>query len=234
MIVALMATVGLVAFASFARMVGLAGDAPMFAVSCVAVVTFYAGATAHWYALFQAMPVFAISAVAAAGALRRDPRAFLQKLCLSWLGLLVFGYLLAHAALFLDTAFAGPLGGRGWLATALALAKAADVARLGADRVLPVRLREQGLSWLACPIGGVLAALVVPAVCPGAMGAGGLALLGLLTGAGIGAGARAYGHVLDDVLGESVDRPVKGGMVFAAAFAIALAYHFVRYVSGRS
>jgi hypothetical protein len=229
-VVAAAAVTGVAALTSYARMVGLTQAPRFFGVACVATLAFYVGATVHWYALFQAMPVYAISLVAAAGATGGDARAFLQKMCLAWVGLLVFGYLLAHAALFLDTDFHGALGGGAWLAITLGLAKASDVARLAVERVAP-RSRERGLPWLACPFGGAAGGLCVHAAFPTAMTASALGTCGAIAGLGVGAAARAYGHILADVVGEPGDRPLKGAMVFSTAFAVALAYHFLRYAS---
>jgi predicted CDP-diglyceride synthetase/phosphatidate cytidylyltransferase len=224
------ALTGLAGFTSYARMVGLTQAPRFFVVGGVATLAFYVGAGVHWYGLFQAMPVYAISLVAAAGAVGNDPKAFLQKMCLAWLGLLVFGYLLAHAALFLDTDFHTDLPGGAWLAIALGLAKAGDVARLAALRLAP-RSGERGLPWAASPFGGAVAGLCAHAVVPAAMTAPVLAACGAIAGLGVAVAARAYRHILADVVGDAGDRPLKGAMVFTTAFAIALAYHFLRYVS---
>ena len=69
------------------------------------------------------------------------------------------------------------------------------------------------------------------ALVPEAMTAPVLGACGAIVGVGVGAAARAYGHIVADVVGEPEDRPLKGAMVFSAAFAVALAYHFLRYVS---
>ena len=88
---------------SFARMVGLTGHPRFFALTLLSSLSFFVAARVHWYGLFQAMPVFAMFLVAGAGTIRGAAPAFLQKMCLSWVGLIVYGYLFAHAALFTDT-----------------------------------------------------------------------------------------------------------------------------------
>src|SRR6185295_7031457 len=97
------AVTGLLGLVSFARMVGLTDHPRFFVPTLLCSLAFFVAAKLNWYGLFQAMPVFAIFFVAAVGAVRAKAHAFLQKLCLSWLGLLVYGYLFAHSAIFTDT-----------------------------------------------------------------------------------------------------------------------------------
>ena len=53
--------------------------------------------------------------------------------------------------------------------------------------------------------------------------------LGLLIGAGLAFASRAYDLIVIDVLGTPPDRPLKGTMLFGFAFALALAYHYIRF-----
>jgi predicted CDP-diglyceride synthetase/phosphatidate cytidylyltransferase len=222
------ATIGVVSLVSFARMVGLTRHPRSFALTLLSSLAFYVAARAHWYGLFQAMPVFAMFLVAAAETVRAEPGAFLQRMSLSWLGLLVYGYLLAHAALFTDTDL-GRLPPAGvWLSVILFCAKASDVAweasrRLGVkgeDAQIPV-------SMVGGAIGGAGAHLALS----GALTLPQMALFGLIVGLGVGAASRTYKLIVTDVLGEDPARPMKGTMLFGFAFALALAYHYVRYMA---
>jgi hypothetical protein len=211
---------------NYARMVGLTGELRFFVASMLGTAAFYVVARVHWYGLFQAMPAFAVCAVAAAGALRHEPQAFLQRLCLAWLGLLVYGYLGAHAALFPDlSTHPLALSGGLWVALVLFMAKCADLPWALARRLAPKRPWLQlVLSPLGGAAGGIVAALILPADHLQ------FTLLGGLIGAGLGFGSRAFALIATDVLGEAPDRPLKGTALFGVAFALALAYHDVRYL----
>jgi hypothetical protein len=50
-------------------------------------------------------------------------------------------------------------------------------------------------------------------------------------GLGVGAASRTYKLIVTDVLGEDPARPMKGTMLFGFAFALALAYHYVRLLA---
>jgi hypothetical protein len=222
---------GMLGLVSFARMVGLADHARSFWLTVLCALSFFVAASVHWYGLFQAMPVFAMLFVAMAGSVRADPRAFLQRLCLSWLGLLVYGYLFAHATIFTDAAVT-PLGllppAAHWLAVILLCAKLADVGWEAARRL---GAKAEDLQIVVSAVAGALGGAAVHAAMPAALTAQRFAVLGLVVGLGIGAASRAYKLIVTDVLGEDPARPMKGTMLFAFAFALALGYHYIRYVA---
>jgi hypothetical protein len=220
------ATIGTVGLVSFSRMVGLGGRS--FALTLLCSLSFFVAARVHWYGLFQAMPVFAMFFVAGAGTVRAEPQAFLQKMCLSWLGLLVYGYLFAHAAMFTDTDLGSLPPASRWIAVIVLCAKAADVLWEASQKVGP---RSGELQIAICPAGGALGGLAVHLALPDALTARELALLGAIVGLGLGAASRVYKLIVTDVLGEDPGRPLKGTMLFGFAFALALAYHYIRYIA---
>jgi hypothetical protein len=222
------ATLGVVSLVSFARMVGLTRHPRAFGLTVVSSLSFYVAARAHWYGLFQAMPVFAMFLVAGAGTVRAEPGAFLQKMCLSWLGLIVYGYLLAHAALFTDTDLGRLPPAAVWLSVILFCAKASDVV-WEASRRLGVKSEDAQI--VVCSAGGALGGAAAHLALPGALTPPQMALLGGIVGLGVGAASRTYKLIVTDVLGEDPARPMKGTMLFGFAFALALAYHYVRYLA---
>lgn len=229
----LASAVALFALYSFARMVGLTQHLRFFVPAFAATAAFFAVAHARWYGLFQAMPVFAVTLVVAAAGARKDAKHFLQLLCLAWVGLLVYGYLFGHAVLLAD--LHRFQGGRNLLAMTILFAKFGDVGWVALKRVAPGR---DWLQLVATPLGALLG---------GALGA----LLGwrwaeiylpmsLLAGLGLAFGARAHDLLVADVAdvagaraSESslLGRPLKGTMLFGFAFAVALAWHWLRYKS---
>lgn len=222
------AGVGVLSLFSFARMVGLARHPRSFALTLIATLSFYVAARAHWYALFEAMPVFVMFVVAGGGTVRAEPGAFLQRMCLSWLGSFVYGYLLAHAAIFTDTDLGSLPPAAAWLSVILFVAKSGDVG-WDVSRRLGVKGEEAQLVITA--LGGALGGAALPLALPGVLTRPRMALLGLIVGLGIGAASRTYKLIVTDVLGEDPARPMKGTMLFGFAFALALAYHYVRYLA---
>ncbi len=224
----LAAVISLFGLFSFARLVGLSGDTRYFALTLLSWAAFFVAARVHWYGLFQAMPVFAMFLVAAAGTVRAKREAYLQKVCLSWLGLLVYGYLMAHAAMFTDVDLGKLPAAPVWIVTILLCAKVADVAwdaarkneRVGLELQVPI-----------CAAGGTLGGLVAEAVLPPSLPRPQMALLGLIVGAAIGAASRSYKLIVGDVVGEDPARAMKGTMVFGFAFALALGFHFVWHLA---
>lgn len=224
----LAAGIGTAGLLSFARMVGLTQHPRFFGLTLLSSLSFFVAARVHWYGLFQAMPVFAMFLVAGAGTLRGDPRAFLQKVCLSWLGLIVYGYLFAHAALFTDTDLGKLPPAPVWICVILFCCKAADVLWEAAQRL---GVKQADWQVAVCPLGGALGGAAVYLVLPDAFTLQQMALLGLVIGLGLGAASRTYKMIVTDVLGEDPARPMKGTMLFGFAFALALAYHYVRYLA---
>lgn len=221
--------IGLIALAchaSFSRLVGLTDAPRFFWSSLLCTAAFFVVARLHWYGLFQAMPAFAIAVVLGAAALRDDATAFLQKLCLAWVGMLVFGYLGAHGALFADLqTHTLEYGGGTWISFCILGCKFADLAWVVAQRLGGRSVPVQLLSWVG---GGTLGGALLAAETPATLGQ--LALMGGLQGLTLGLAGRAFDLIVRDVAGELPDRPLKGTMLFGFSFALAVAYHFVRYV----
>lgn len=227
-IAALAAVIALVALWSFGRMVGLTQDLRFFVPTLLVAAAFHLVALFGWYGLFQAMPVFAIFSIIGAATMKGDPRAFLQKMCLSWLSLLVWGYLWGHAAVYVRTDF-GRLGDGGfWIATTILLAKCGDVAWVATHR-----LKRHRETWqpVVPALGSTIGAAILFASAPSLLTLGQHIALGAFVGAGLGFASRAYNLIVDDVLGERGPAPLKGTMMFGFAFSLALAYHWLRYLS---
>lgn len=225
-VTAVVGAIALLSHLNYSRMVGLTGEPRFFLSSLLATAAFFVVARVHWYGLFQAMPAFAICAVLAAGVVRHDPQAFLQRLCLSWVGMLVYGYLAAHAALFPDLA-THPLALSGglWVSVVLFMAKAADLPWALARRLTAT---NAAIQLVVSPLGGLAGGAVAALILGGDRVQ--FAVLGLLVGAGLGVASRAFAMIATDVLGEAPDRPLKGSALFGIAFALAIAYHDVRYL----
>jgi predicted CDP-diglyceride synthetase/phosphatidate cytidylyltransferase len=224
----LAAGVGTAGLWSFCRLTGLTGHPRFFALTLISSLSFFVAARVHWYGLFQAMPVFAMFLVAGAGTVRGEAHAFLQKMCLSWLSLIVYGYLLAHAAIFTDTDLGRLPPAQVWIAIVLVCAKGGDLAwEVGRRAVGKAAELQIPLTALGGALGGAAAHLAVPEALTGPQ----LALLGAIVGMALGAASRTYKLIVTDVLGEDPGRPMKGTMIFGFAFALALAYHYVRYLS---
>jgi hypothetical protein len=225
--------VALGALLNFANMVGLVSYPRFFIPAALVSVAFFGAAQVHWYGLFQAMPVFGLAFILAATTPGARPEGFLQKLCLSWLGSLVYGYLWAHASLFLDTDFQGLGDGRSWDLLALLCAKAGDTAWVAARERLRLR------SWLVqvlttvpgAVVGGAVAAALFP---PSGATRWEMLLFGAVVGLGLGVGSFGHELIVADVLEQKQRVPLKSTMLFAFSFSLALGYHLIRYFSFQS
>jgi hypothetical protein len=175
------------------------------------------------------MPVFAMFFAAGAGAIRSEAHTFLQRTGLSWVALLVYGYLFAHAAVFTDTDLHGLAPAPVWIGVILVCAKSADVLWEATKKVRP---EADDLQIAICPAGGAIGGAAVHLAMPDLLPLRALALLGLVVGLGLGAASRTYKLIVSDVKGEDPERPMKGTMLFGFAFALALAYHYVSYLAG--
>jgi predicted CDP-diglyceride synthetase/phosphatidate cytidylyltransferase len=225
------AVVGLGAHLSFSRMVGLTPQYAFYAASAACTAAFYAVAPLDWYGLFQALPAFGIFAVVFVGVLRGDHRALLQSVCLAWVGLLVYGYLLGHAGVLAEQPFARfAVSGPRWLAALVFVAKGGDTAwalvrRVRSSTALPGTIQVLTTTAGACAAGVALATLGWP-LTP-VQGT----VLGAIIGLGLGMGSRAFDLIVADVTGQAAGRPLKGTMMFGFSFSLALAYHYLRYLS---
>ena len=217
--------VALAALVNMSRLVGLTLHPAFFVPTLVATASFFFVARVGWYGLYQALPAFAIFLVLATSTLRRQHEAILQKLCLSWLGLLVFGYLWGHTALFGQSVWLGRQGGE-WVTLTILCAKFSDVTWVVLRKANPPGV----LRLLVAPLGGALGGWAISRF-GGALAVGPSILWGVIIGTGVGWGSEAFNLIVLDVAGEKSDAPLKSSMLFGFAFAAALAYHFVRYVS---
>jgi hypothetical protein len=213
------AVVGLLSSVDFARMVGLSVHGWFFVPALVLIGVCFPLAGAHQGGVLAAIPVIALLVFVTTGAATREPKAFLQKLCLAWLAVLVYGYLYSHAVLFVHATWS-TLPGTTTLALVILIAKFANVAWLAARR-LSGRTR---IMLVAAPLGGALGGLVVTflwrdlpiTIFP-------LIAMGVFGGLGLSAGCRAHTHIVADVTGEP-EQQRKGTMIFGFGVALAVCY----------
>jgi hypothetical protein len=216
-VTALAALLGVLAMVDFSRMVGLSVHGRFFAPALVlTAASFPLGGLGHGAAL-SAIPVLALLVIAASGATGRESHGFLQKLCLAWLAVLAYGYLYAHAVLFMHGIWPSATGGS-MLALIILVAKFGNVAWLAARRASG-RTRIQ---LVASPLGGALGAWIVSTVWP-ALRIPYFPAVGLAIGLGLGAATRAHALIVADVTGEP-ERQRKGTMLFGFGLSLAIGY----------
>lgn len=204
---------------SFARMVGLTVHGRFFVPALLALPVLHALALRGKPALVGALPLMAVCAVLVPAVAREEPRAFLQKLCLAWVAVLVYGYLWSHAALL-----AADTGGTEVLVRVVLAAKAADVAWVAARR-----LGAAGPVHLPVATGAaLLGMLLLEAVAPTGLALWQAALWGAAVGLGLAAGALAHALVVEDVCATREAHALKSSMLFGFAFSLALSFHLLR------
>jgi hypothetical protein len=210
------------AFIDYARMVGLSSHGRYVLPAMALILGCVPLAAAHHGGLLGAVPVLAVLVFVTSGAAGRAHDSFLQKLCLAWLGVLVYGYLYAHAVLVAHAGWLLPSGaslsGTTMLALVILLAKFANVAWLAARRVSG-RTR---IMLFAAPAGGALGGALVRALWP-SLAIPGLPAVSLAIGLGLGAGCRAHTLIVADVTGEP-EQQRKGTMLFGFGVALAVGY----------
>ncbi|HSZ83637.1 MAG TPA: hypothetical protein VLA14_15235, partial [Polyangia bacterium] len=213
------ATIGVLAFVDYARMVGLSIHGRYMLPALALIVGCFPLAAAHRGGMLAAVPVLAVLVFVTAGAAGRTHETFLQKLCLAWLAVLVYGYLYAHAVLFVDAGWprSSPRGTT-MLALVILLAKFANVAWLAARRVSG-RTR---IMLIAAPVGGAVGGLIVPGLWP-ALAIPALPAVSFAIGLGLGAGCRAHALIVADVTGAP-EHQRKGTMLFGFGIALAVGY----------
>lgn len=218
--------VALPSFVDYARMVGLSVHGRYVLPALALVCACFPLASVSDGSLLAAIPVLAVLVFVTSGAAGRGHDSFLQKLCLSWLAVLVYGYLYAHAVVVVHARWAGPSGealpGTVVLALVILLAKFANVAWLAARRASG-RTR---IMLFAAPVGGALGGVLVPALWP-AVAIARLPAVGLAIGLGLGAGCRAHTLIVADVTGEP-EQQRKGTMLFGFGVALAVGYWTLR------
>jgi hypothetical protein len=209
-------------FVDYARMVGLSIQGRYVVPALVLVCACFPLATRYHASALAAVPVLALLVFVTAGAAGRAHETFLQKLCLAWLAVLVYGYLYAHAVLFVHASWELPSGlrvpGTLMLAVVILLAKFANVAWLAARRASG-RTR---IMLVAAPAGGALGGAVVPWLWP-ALTIPALPLVSCAIGLGLGAGCRAHTLIVADVTGAP-EQQRKGTMLFGFGVALAVGY----------
>jgi hypothetical protein len=213
------AAIGMLSFLDFARMVGLSVHGWFVVPGFVLIGASFPLATTHEGGALAAIPVIALLVFVTTGAAARTPQAFLQKLCLGWLGVLVYGYLYAHAVLFVHAAWPA-VPGTTMLALVILLAKFANVAWLAARRASG-RTR---IMLFAAPLGGAVGGAILPTLWPAlALATPPLVATGLAVGLGLSAGCRAHTLIVADVTGEP-EQQRKGTMLFGFGIALAVGY----------
>jgi hypothetical protein len=212
-------TVGALSFVDYARMVGLSIHGRYMLPALALIVACFPLAAVGHGRMLAAVPVLAVLVFVTTGALGRAHETFLQKLCLAWLGVLVYGYLYAHAVLFVDTPWPASVPrGTTMLALVILLAKFANVAWLAARRASG-RTR---IMLVAAPIGGAVGGALVPALWPALM-IPALPAVGLAVGLALGAACRAHTLIVADVTGAP-EQQRKGTMLFGFCISLAVGY----------
>jgi len=213
---------GLLAMLDFSRAVGLSRHGRFFLPAFVLTAVSYPVAAFHHGALLPAVPALALLGLATTSALSRVPQAFLQKLALSWLAVLVYGYLHAHAVLFAHAAWATQSGTM-MLAVVILLANCAHVALLAVRRVTA----SERLPLLVTPLAGFAGGKMMQVLWP-AVGVWRLAVVGLAIGGAVAVGLRAHGLVAAEVHAD-LERRRNGITVFEFAMAVAVGYWLLAF-----
>jgi hypothetical protein len=216
------AGVALPSFIDYARMVGLSVHGRYVLPALALICACFPLASQYHASALAAVPVLALLVFVTAGAAGQAHESFLQKLCLAWLAVLVYGYLYAHAVLFVHESWPLPSGaalpGTTMLALVILLAKFANVAWLAARRASG-RVR---IMLVAAPAGGAVGGVLVPLLWP-AVAIPGLPAVSCAIGLGLGAGCRAHTLIVADVTGEP-EQQRKGTMLFGFGVALAVGY----------
>lgn len=218
-VIAWAAAVGVLSFVDFARMVGLSIHGWFSGPALLLIGVCFPLAAARQGGVLAAVPVIALLVFVTTGAAARAPKAFLQKLCLAWLAVLVYGYLYSHAVLFVNSTWA-TMPGTTTLALVILIAKFANVAWLAARRLSGLTR----IMLIVAPVGGALGGALLPVLWPGLpIPALPLVFVGLVSGFGLAAGCRAHTLIVADVTGEP-EQQRKGTMLFGFGIALAVAY----------
>jgi hypothetical protein len=216
------AAVALPSFVDYARMVGLSIHGRYALPALVLICACFPLASWYQASALAAVPVLALLVFVTAGAAGRAHETFLQKLCLAWLAVLVYGYLYAHALTIAHATWSlrsgAALPGTTMLALVILLAKFANVAWLAARRASG-RTR---IMLFAAPAGGALGGAIVPALWP-ALAIPALPAIGGAIGLGLGAGCRAHTMIVADVTGAP-EQQRKGTMLFGFGVSLAIGY----------
>lgn len=242
--VALVGVLSLAAFREFAQAVGLWIDRAFQAVAYLSIVLIalcawwpYADSSPEpgWYGLFMAMPVYAILAVLAVPIVRDRFERMLQKMCLTILGIMYFGWLLGHLGYLVNLP-----GGVGLVLFLVFLVALNDVAAFVTGRLVGRRKLRPALSpgktWegaagavVAVAAGAWLLRWLVPAY-----SGPHLAAAAVLISAGSTLGDLALSVIKRDlgIKDWSDAIPGHGGVldrVNSLVFTVPLFFHYTRY-----
>ena len=98
--IAAVAAMSLLCYREFARATGLFREKTVSLVVVVGIVAVMLAALDHWYELFVALFPLTLGAIAACAILRDDPRGYIQRVGLGFLGFSFFGACMGHLAYF--------------------------------------------------------------------------------------------------------------------------------------
>ena len=94
----------LYAFEEYSRAVGLWRHRPHVWLARTCIVLIYVPVAISWFALFVAMPAYLIIIIFAFPVARDEYEGMIQRTCLTVLGVLYFGWFLAHLAFLMNVA----------------------------------------------------------------------------------------------------------------------------------
>lgn len=97
-----MMALSMACYREYCRATGLWKDTRLVVVGYAAIAAIYYPVFVHWYGLYQAMPIYALVLVIIVPICRDSYEHMIQKVCLSVLGVLCFGWFMSHVA-FLST-----------------------------------------------------------------------------------------------------------------------------------
>jgi phosphatidate cytidylyltransferase len=104
--IAAVAAMSLLCYREFARATGLFREKTVSLVVVLGIIAVNLAALDHWYELFVALFPLGLGAIAACAILRDEPRGYIQRVGLGFLGFSFFGACLGHLAYFAnDEAF---------------------------------------------------------------------------------------------------------------------------------
>jgi hypothetical protein len=221
----LAALLGLFAMLDFSRAVGLPRHGRFFLPAFILTAACYPVAAFRQGVLLPGVPAVALLGLATASAVSKIPEAFLQKLALAWVAVLVYGYLNSHVVLFVHAAWPA-FSGTTMLAVAILLANIATVASLATRRLV----RGARIPLIVTPLAGFAGGKVIQALWP-AVGLWRLGTVGVAVGCAVAIGLRAHVLILAEAKGgqpvETKDRqegPRNGSMIFGFGLAVAVGY----------
>ncbi len=210
---------------NFARMTGMATQTRYHLTALASIVAIFLAAHLGTERIFSLTPVAALVGIAAVGVVEEGPDGFLQKLALSWVSVLVYGWMWAHAVLLARAELPG-MTSPAPLMAAVILAMGGSVAWSAIERLWTRFVGgAEGPGWLhlvSTTLGGTAAgAALVATPFPHPV------LTGACVGFALGAAGRAYVYTVRDIDGPSGEaareRKKKGAVLFGFAFSCAMA-----------